>query len=138
MAGAESDGSGPDFLTAGLVTGESMTPRKTAARVVRLGELQGEPADSVHRVARAVEEVLYAHRPVPAAGLAEEAARVRAGPRGADRRARLRAVLAPRSAVSRWAASARWSAVTTVWAERRQALVSRTASLLRRTPREAG
>ncbi|MFE1907134.1 DUF3488 and DUF4129 domain-containing transglutaminase family protein [Streptomyces gardneri] len=124
----------------GVEPDESMTPRKTAARMVRLGELRGEAADAVHRVARAVEEVLYAPRPVPAAGLAEEAARVRAGfHASADRRARLRARLAPRSAVRlRWEASARWSAATTVWSVRRHTLVSRTASLLRRTPREAG
>ncbi|MGW6392427.1 transglutaminase TgpA family protein [Streptomyces sp. NPDC055103] len=124
----------------GVEPDESMTPRKTAARMVRLGELKGEPADAVHRVARAVEEALYAPRPVPAAGLAEEAARIRAGfHASADGRARLRARLAPRSAVRlRWGASARWSSVTAAWSLRRHTLVSRTTSLFRRTPREAG
>ncbi|MFE4614779.1 DUF3488 and DUF4129 domain-containing transglutaminase family protein [Streptomyces sp. NPDC056747] len=124
----------------GVEPDESMTPRKTAARMVRLGELTGEPADAVHRTARAVEEVLYAPRPVPAAGLAEEAARIRAGfHASADRTARLRARFAPRSAVRlRWEASARWSSVTTAWSLRRHALLTRAASRFRRTPREAG
>ncbi|MFE0647712.1 DUF3488 and DUF4129 domain-containing transglutaminase family protein [Streptomyces sp. NPDC059534] len=101
----------------GVEPDESQTPRRTAARIIRLGELRGESADAVHRVARAVEEVLYAPRPTPVAGLSEEAGRVRAGfHAGAGRLARLRALLAPRSAVRvRWAASARWSAASTRW-----------------------
>ncbi|MET9673781.1 DUF3488 and transglutaminase-like domain-containing protein [Streptomyces sp. NPDC006482] len=124
----------------GVEPDESMTPRKTAERLVRLGELRGEPADAVHRVAGAVEEVLYAPRPVPAAGLAEEAARIRAGLHAsADGRSRLRARLAPRSAVRlRWAASERWSSVTSVWSLRRHALLSRVSATFRRTSREAG
>ncbi|MGW8355900.1 transglutaminaseTgpA domain-containing protein [Streptomyces wedmorensis] len=99
----------------GVEPDEARTPRNTAERIVRLGELHGESADAVHRVARAVEEVLYAPRPVPAAGLAEDAGRVRAGfHAGADRSARLRAVLAPRSAARlRWALSSWWSTTTT-------------------------
>ncbi|MFD3535959.1 DUF3488 and DUF4129 domain-containing transglutaminase family protein [Streptomyces sp. NPDC058664] len=111
----------------GVEPDESRTPRNTAARIVRLGELRDEAADAVHRVARAVEEVLYAPRPRPVAGLADEAARVRAGfHASADRRARLRATLAPRSAVRlRWAASARWSETSMGWSVRRHALTTR-------------
>lgn len=49
----------------GVEPDESRTPRKSAARIVRLGELGGEAADAVHRVARAVEEALYAPHPRP-------------------------------------------------------------------------
>ncbi|MFE9135982.1 DUF3488 and DUF4129 domain-containing transglutaminase family protein [Streptomyces sp. NPDC007355] len=120
----------------GVEPDESRTPRNTAARIVRLGGLRDEAADAVHRVAGAVEEVLYAPRPRPAAGLAEDAARVRAGfHAAADRRGRLRAGLAPRSAARvRWAASARWSAWSTNWAVRRHAALSR----LRRTAPKTG
>ncbi|MGW4702765.1 transglutaminase TgpA family protein [Streptomyces sp. NPDC004285] len=119
----------------GVEPDDSLTPRKSAARIVGLGELRGESADAVHRVARAVEEVLYAPRPQPVAGLAEEAGRVRAGfHAGADRRTRLRALLAPRSAVRlRWSASARWATTASRWSERRHALTTR----LRRAPHEA-
>lgn len=120
----------------GVEPDESRTPRNTAARIVRLGGLRDEAADAVHRVAGAVEEVLYAPRPRPAAGLAEDAARVRAGfHAAADRRGRLRASLAPRSAARvRWTASARWSAWSTNWAVRRHAALSR----LRRTAPKTG
>ncbi|WP_411074301.1 transglutaminaseTgpA domain-containing protein [Streptomyces sp. cmx-4-7] len=120
----------------GVEPDESQTPRRAAARIVRLGELRGESADAVHRVARAVEEVLYAPRPQPVAGLVEEAGRVRAGfHAGANRRTRLRALLAPRSAVRvRWAASARWAEGAARWADRRDALTAR----FRRTQHGAG
>ncbi|MFE0778129.1 DUF4129 domain-containing protein [Streptomyces sp. NPDC058861] len=120
----------------GVEPDESQTPRRTAARIVRLGELRGESADAVHRVARAVEEALYAPRSQPAANLAEEAGRVRAGfHAGADRRTRLRALLAPRSAVRvRWAASARWATATARWSDRRHALTAR----FRRAPHGTG
>ncbi|MFF9426750.1 DUF3488 and DUF4129 domain-containing transglutaminase family protein [Streptomyces sp. NPDC014746] len=119
----------------GVEPDDSLTPRKSAARIVLLGELRGESADAVHRVARAVEEVLYAPRPQPVAGLAEDAGRVRAGFHAvADRRTRLRALLAPRSAVRlHWAASARWAAATSWWSERRHTVTTR----LHRTPRDA-
>ncbi|MFF7851292.1 transglutaminaseTgpA domain-containing protein [Streptomyces sp. NPDC090109] len=120
----------------GVEPDESQTPRGTAARIVRLGELRGEPADAVHRVARAVEEVLYAPRPQPVPGLAEEAGRVRAGfHAGANRVTRLRALLAPRSAVRvRWAVSARWASGAARWSDRRHALTAR----FRRAPHGAG
>ncbi|WP_306330575.1 DUF4129 domain-containing protein, partial [Streptomyces venezuelae] len=54
----------------GIEPDESSTPRRTAARIVRVGELGGEAADAVHRAARAVEEALYAPNPRPGVGLA--------------------------------------------------------------------
>ncbi|WP_410538909.1 transglutaminaseTgpA domain-containing protein [Streptomyces sp. KL2] len=101
----------------GVPPQESATPRTAAARVVRLGRLEGEAAEAVHRLATAVEEALYAPRPRPAQGLAEDVRRVRAGLRAAaGRGARLRALLLPRSAVRAvWAVSERWSAVAGRW-----------------------
>ncbi|MDX2558344.1 DUF3488 and transglutaminase-like domain-containing protein [Streptomyces sp. TX20-6-3] len=118
----------------GVEPDESQTPRRTAARVVRLGGLGGEAADAVHRVARAVEEALYAPNPRPASGLAEEAARIRAGfHTAADRRTRLRALLVPRSAARlRWATATRWSETTTRWSTRRDALLTRAIPRLHR------
>ncbi|GHG11298.1 transglutaminaseTgpA domain-containing protein [Streptomyces hydrogenans] len=95
----------------GLEPDEAQTPRRTAERIVRAGELSGEAAEAVHRVARAVEETLYAPAPRAVAGLAEDAKRVRAGFRAhASRAVRLRALLAPRSAARlHWSASAHWT-----------------------------
>ncbi|MEV5428874.1 DUF3488 and transglutaminase-like domain-containing protein [Streptomyces sp. NPDC052701] len=95
----------------GIVPDESLTPRKAAARIVRIGRLDATAAASVHRVADAVEQVLYAPRPRPTAGLAEDVHRLTAGLRtAADRVTRLRAVFAPRSTVRLvWAVSAWWS-----------------------------
>ncbi|MCT7354380.1 DUF3488 and transglutaminase-like domain-containing protein [Streptomyces sp. 15-116A] len=97
----------------GISPDESLTPRKAAARIVRLGRLDEVGAASVHRVADAVEQVLYAPRPRPVAGLTEDVHRVIAGLRSAvGRGTRLRAVLVPRSAVRvTWAVSAWWSGV---------------------------
>ncbi|GGU19830.1 transglutaminase TgpA family protein [Streptomyces lavendofoliae] len=124
----------------GIVPDESRTPRGTAERIVRLGKLDGEPAEAVHRVAGAVEQVLYAARPGPAAGLAEDAARIRAGLAArAGRAGRLRALLAPRSAVRVvWAVSDARAAVTTRWADRRRRLVAQWSSALRRPSRQRG
>ncbi|WP_418956576.1 transglutaminase TgpA family protein [Streptomyces tritici] len=95
----------------GIVPDESLTLRKAAARIVRLGHLQGDPADAVHRVARAVEQVLYAPGPRPVAGLAGEVQQVRAGLAAlATRGEHLRALLLPRSSVRViWAVQERWS-----------------------------
>lgn len=104
----------------GVAPDESQTPRRTAARIVRLGKLDSDAAAAAHRVAGAVEQVLYAPHPVVAAGLAEDALAVRAGLRAAaGRTGRLRATVAPRSAVR------------VIWAvaERRAALVERWANL---------
>ncbi|MEU7055748.1 DUF3488 and transglutaminase-like domain-containing protein [Streptomyces sp. NPDC046197] len=97
----------------GIPPDESQTPRKAAARIVRLGHLDPVTAASVHRLADAVEQVLYAPRPRPVAGLAEEVRRVTAGLRGtAGRGARLRATFVPRSTARlAWALSARWASL---------------------------
>ncbi|MFF5156994.1 DUF3488 and DUF4129 domain-containing transglutaminase family protein [Streptomyces sp. NPDC000348] len=97
----------------GIAPDESLTPRGAADRIVRLGRLGPGAAASVHRVADAVEQVLYAPRPRPAAGLADEVRGVAAGLRGAvGRWARVRAVFAPRSSVRVvWAVSAWWAGV---------------------------
>ncbi|THA58539.1 DUF4129 domain-containing protein [Streptomyces sp. A0958] len=100
----------------GIPPDDAQTPRGAAERLVRLGRLDTEAADAVHRVAGAVEQVLYAPQPRPVAGLAEDARTVRAGLGvSAGRAGRLRALVAPRSAVR------------VVWAvaERRAALAGR-------------
>ncbi|MER6527497.1 DUF3488 and transglutaminase-like domain-containing protein [Streptomyces sp. NPDC001508] len=95
----------------GILPDESQTPRRAAARIVRLGRLDPAAGAAVHRVADALEQVLYAPRPRPAAGLAEDVRRVAGALGGAvGRGTRLRALFAPRSAVrALWAVSA-WSA----------------------------
>ncbi|MGI5442741.1 transglutaminase TgpA family protein [Streptomyces shenzhenensis] len=95
----------------GILPDESQTPRRAAARIVRLGHLDPAAGAAVHRVADALEQVLYAPRPQPTAGLAEDVRRV-TGALGStvSRGTRLRALFAPRSAVRvLWAVSA-WSA----------------------------
>ncbi|MFJ7072662.1 DUF3488 and DUF4129 domain-containing transglutaminase family protein [Streptomyces sp. NPDC098781] len=95
----------------GIPPDDSQTPRKTAARIVRLGHLDPSAADSVHRVADAVEQVLYAPSPRPPAGLAEDVRRVAAELRSkASRTANLRALLAPRSSARAvWALTDWWT-----------------------------
>ncbi|MDT9694457.1 DUF3488 and transglutaminase-like domain-containing protein [Streptomyces sp. P17] len=97
----------------GIAPDESQTPRKAAARIVRLGHLGPEAAASVHRVADAVEQVLYAPRPRPTAGLAEDVRRVVASLRTTlSRGTRLRALFMPRSTVRVvWATAAWWTGV---------------------------
>ncbi|MFE0820570.1 transglutaminaseTgpA domain-containing protein [Streptomyces sp. NPDC058847] len=97
----------------GILPEESQTPRKAAARIVRLGHLDPAAAAAVRRVADAVEQVLYAPRPRLTAGLTEDVLRASAGLRaGVGRRTRLRARFAPRSTVRvAWAVSARWATV---------------------------
>ncbi|MER5579341.1 transglutaminase TgpA family protein, partial [Streptomyces massasporeus] len=63
----------------GITPDESQTPRKAAARIVRLGDLDETAAASVHRVANAVEQVLYAPHPRPVAGLTDDVRRATAG-----------------------------------------------------------
>ncbi len=96
----------------GIPPEESQTPRKAAARIVRLGHLDPSAAAAVHRVADAVEQVLYAPRPRPTAGLTDDVHRASAGLRaGVGRGTRLRARFAPRSTVRvAWTVSARWAA----------------------------
>ncbi|MEU9651449.1 DUF3488 and transglutaminase-like domain-containing protein [Streptomyces sp. NPDC048110] len=97
----------------GILPEESQTTRKAAARVVRLGRLDAAAAAAVHRVADAVEQVLYAPRPRLTAGLTEDVRLATAGLRAtAGRAKRWRARLAPRSAVRvAWAVSVRWTAL---------------------------
>lgn len=95
----------------GILPDESLTPRRAADRIVRLGHLDAAAGAAVHRVADALEQVLYAPRPRPTAGLAEDVRRVAGALSAAvSRGTRLRALFAPRSAVrALWAVSA-WSA----------------------------
>ncbi|MEU7583415.1 DUF3488 and transglutaminase-like domain-containing protein [Streptomyces sp. NPDC041068] len=123
----------------GIAPDESLTPRKAAARIVRVGELTAAPAEAVHRVAAAVEQVLYAPRPHPVSGLADDVRRVHDGLNAAVGRAgRLRATLAPRSAARVvWAVSDRWAAFTARWSERiAKRWTALTRKLPRRTPQE--
>ncbi|MFF4953554.1 transglutaminaseTgpA domain-containing protein [Streptomyces chattanoogensis] len=96
----------------GILPDESLTPRRAADRIVRIGELPADAAGAVRRVAAAVEQTLYAPRPRPATRLAGDVQRVRAGLHtAATRGLRLRAVLAPRSAARLGrACAARWTA----------------------------
>ena len=98
----------------GISPEESQTPRKAAARIVRLGELDPPAAEAVHRVADAVEQVLYAPSPRPTAGLAEDVRRVTESLRTTvSRGTRLRAMFAPRSTVRvAWALSAHLTALS--------------------------
>ncbi|MDT0614507.1 transglutaminase TgpA family protein [Streptomyces lancefieldiae] len=97
----------------GILPEESQTPRRAAARIVRLGRLDPTATAAVHRVADAVEQVLYAPRPRPTPGLTEDVHRASAGLRAtAGRGTRLRARFVPRSSVrAAWAVSARWTAL---------------------------
>ncbi|MCT4355244.1 DUF3488 and transglutaminase-like domain-containing protein [Streptomyces sp. Je 1-79] len=124
----------------GVAPDESATPRKTAARIVRLGALEGEPANAVHRVARAVEQVLYAPEPRPGTGLVDEVSLVRSGFAAvSSRKVRLRALLAPRSAVRvLWTASSRWAVLSDRWGARREAVTLRATGALRRLTRQQG
>ncbi|MEU1114937.1 DUF3488 and transglutaminase-like domain-containing protein [Streptomyces sp. NPDC005879] len=121
----------------GIAPDESQTPRKAAERIVRVGQLAAGPAAAVHRLAAAVEQVLYAPRPQLATGLAEDVQRVREGLNAPVGRAtRLRVLLAPRSAARVvWAVSDRWAAFNT---RRRERTAHQWAALTRRLPRRAG
>lgn len=94
----------------GIPPDDSQTPRKTAARIVRLGHLDPPAAASVHRVADAVEQVLYAPAPLPVAGLAEDVRRALSNLESkVGWTTKLRARLAPRSSVRvTWALSGWW------------------------------
>ncbi|MER8014659.1 DUF3488 and transglutaminase-like domain-containing protein [Streptomyces griseoluteus] len=97
----------------GVIPDDSLTPRGSAARIVRLGRLDAEAGAAVHRVAAALEQVLYAPEPRPAPDLAKDVRRAIAGlaaPVG--RGTRLRALFAPRSARRvLWSAQDRWAAL---------------------------
>ncbi|NEA11286.1 DUF4129 domain-containing protein, partial [Streptomyces sp. SID10692] len=104
----------------GIAPDDSLTPRKAAARIVRLGRLDTTAAEAVHRIAGSVEQVLYAPEPRPAAGAADDALAVRAGlEAAASRGARLRAMFLPRSSVRVvWALTERRAALAERWAAR--------------------
>ncbi len=97
----------------GIAPDLSQTPRNAAARIVRIGHLDPAAEASVHRIADAVEQVLYAPRPRPTAGLADDVRRMADGLRATvSRGTRLRALLAPRSAVRvAWAVSEGWASL---------------------------
>ncbi|MFI1967740.1 DUF3488 and DUF4129 domain-containing transglutaminase family protein [Streptomyces cinnamoneus] len=97
----------------GIPPDESLTPRAAVARLVRSGRLNAPAAEAAGRLASAVEQVLYAPSPRTPGDPAADAELVRAGLRAsAGRRGRVRAELAPRSAVRvRWAWGRCWSAV---------------------------
>ncbi|MCW7945304.1 transglutaminase [Streptomyces hygroscopicus] len=104
----------------GIAPDDALTPRKAAERIVRLGRLDAPTADAVHRVARAVEQALYAPQPRPRAGLVDDVHTLRVALRSTvSRRSRVRAVVAPRSAVRAvWTVGDRWAAVRARWAAR--------------------
>jgi transglutaminase-like putative cysteine protease len=105
----------------GIPPDEAQTPRRAAERIVRLGGLDETATAAAHRLADAVEQVLYAPDPVPRASLADDVRRVRASLRAsAGRAARLRALLLPRSAVRVvWALSERREALASRWTPQR-------------------
>ncbi|WP_324783736.1 DUF3488 and transglutaminase-like domain-containing protein [Streptomyces sp. H51] len=104
----------------GIVPDDALTPRKAAARIVRLGQLDPTAAESVHQVAGAVEQVLFAPRPQAVPGLPDAVHRMRAALRSrVGRTTRVRAVIAPRSAVRAvWELTDRWTALKTRTADR--------------------
>ncbi|WP_153456150.1 transglutaminase family protein [Streptomyces smaragdinus] len=115
-AWAELGDSAWDF---GVPPDDALTPRQAVVRLIRLGSLDAEASAAAHRVATAVERVLYAPAAEPAAGVAGDVRRVVAGlGAAAPRRVRLRARLAPRSAAQvAWAWSQAWSERTQRWSE---------------------
>ncbi|WP_446042075.1 transglutaminase TgpA family protein [Streptomyces sp. SID1121] len=123
----------------GIPPDDSRTPRKAAERIVREGRLEPAAAQAAHRLADAVEQVLYAPVPRPGTGLAEDVRLVHEGLRApAGRAARLRALLAPRSSIRvMWALSERWSVLTDRWTAHRLH-PSRWADTIRRRPSRQG
>ncbi|MGX1269427.1 transglutaminase family protein [Streptomyces phaeoluteigriseus] len=111
----------------GIPPDDALTPRRAAARIARLGQLDETVAGSVHQVADAVEQVLFAPQPRAAAGLPDEVRKVRAALRArAGRRSRLRAVVAPRSAIRAvWDLSDRWTTVKAACSARLATLAGR-------------
>ncbi|MFG2608248.1 DUF3488 and DUF4129 domain-containing transglutaminase family protein [Streptomyces sp. NPDC048514] len=99
----------------GIAPEDALTPRRAADRIVRLGHLDPVAGAAVHRVADAVEQVLYAPVPRPSAGAAQDVRRVADALRASvGTRTRLRARFLPRSAARvLWAAAARWTDLRT-------------------------
>ena len=104
----------------GILPDDSRTPRKAAEAIVRAGRLSGPAAEAAHRLAEAVDQVLYAPAPRTGSAPADDVRRVRAGLHAsAGLRVRLRARFAPRSSVRLlWAWSRRWSAAVAWWEAR--------------------
>jgi transglutaminase-like putative cysteine protease len=119
----------------GMLPDESETPRRAAARLIQEGRLDEEAAQAVWRVATAVEQALYSPRPQPANGLAADVRLIRDGLHAtADRMARLRATLLPRSSVRLvWRLTEQWSAFTA----RTTATLNRWTAFLLRRPSDA-
>ncbi|MCM2576447.1 transglutaminase TgpA family protein [Streptomyces meridianus] len=110
----------------GIVPDDSRTPRKAAEAIVRGGRLSGPAAEAAHRLAEAVDQVLYA--PVPRGGgaSADDVRRVRAGLHASAKfRGRLQARFAPRSSVRvLWTWSRWWAAVVSWWEVRGRRVVT--------------
>ena len=116
----------------GITPDAAETPRTAAARIVRAAQLDAAAAECVHRVAGAVEQVLYAPHPRPPAGLADDVRRMsEALAASVGPGARLRARFAPRSAVRvTWALTERKAAART----RLRSALARLRPPVRRTP----
>jgi transglutaminase-like putative cysteine protease len=121
----------------GIVPDDSLTARRAVHRIVHIAGLGDAAAQAAHRVAAAVEQLLYAPNPRPVAGLGDDVRQVLKGLKAeAGRRPRLQALLAPRSATRLlWAASQRWSALVERWGPPRW---TRWAGGLRRPSRPRG
>ncbi|GGO81823.1 transglutaminase family protein [Wenjunlia tyrosinilytica] len=103
----------------GITPDVSETPRRAAARLVRAAGLDTETAEAAHRVASAVEQVMYAPEPRPVPGLADDVRRIESAlSAGAGRGGRLRALLLPRSSVRvLWTVSDAWAGLRDRWLE---------------------
>ncbi|QPP09328.1 transglutaminase domain-containing protein [Streptomyces bathyalis] len=101
----------------GVVPDESATPRKAAERIVRIGDLGPDAAEAAFRVALEVEQVLYAPRPRPGAGVRADVLLVRAALReAAPRSLRIRALLLPPSSIRvMWTVTGAVTAVRDRW-----------------------
>jgi transglutaminase-like putative cysteine protease len=101
----------------GVVPDESATPRKAAERIARIGDLDEEAAQAAHRVALAVERVLYAQRPQAEAGVRSDVRQVHEALReAAPRGLRVRALLLPASAIRvTWGVTGRLAQVRDRW-----------------------
>ncbi|MGW0707763.1 transglutaminase TgpA family protein [Streptomyces sp. NPDC002643] len=104
----------------GIAPDDSQTPRKAAERIVRLGKLDPPAEAAMHRIAGAVEQVLFAPHPRIPEGLAKDAHLVTVGlGTHVGRWTRFRAIVLPRSTIRVvWAASARWTALNADLASR--------------------
>ncbi|MCW2872107.1 DUF3488 and transglutaminase-like domain-containing protein [Actinacidiphila oryziradicis] len=118
----------------GVLPDDSETPRRAVARLVLDGGLDETAGQAARRVGHAAEQAMYAPRPQPAVGVADDVRLVREGlRRSTGRTTRLRAVLMPRSAARVvWELSDRWSETTQRWA----VALRRALTALRRPSRQ--